>query len=107
IEGEPFTEYCTKFAPQAAVKEFTDAKTWYPGLENREDGLYFRFRDGSVVVPSKGDQPYSTRVVNADGSPAKDLYGQSVNGFVLGSGNPGDEKKQLGVQMKLIAPLPG
>ncbi|WP_248962708.1 immune inhibitor A domain-containing protein [Sphaerisporangium perillae] len=107
LEGEPFTEYCTQFAPQAGVKTFTDAKTWYPGLESRETGLFYRFRDGSVVVPSKGDQPYSVRVVNADGSPATDLYGETINGFTLGSGNPGDEGKQLGVQIKLVAPLPG
>ncbi|MCW2879610.1 MAG: family metalloprotease domain protein [Sphaerisporangium sp.] len=107
IEGESFIEYCTKFAPQDGIKTFTDAKTWYPGLESREDGLYYRFRDASVVVPSKGDQPYSLRVVNPDGTPATDLYGQSVNGFTLGSGNPGDEGKQLGTQIKLIAPLPG
>jgi immune inhibitor A len=107
IEGEPFTSYCTQFKPQDGVKAFTDAKTWYPGFENRADGLYYRFRDGSVVVPSKGNQQYSVRVVNADGTPATDLYGESLNGFTLGSGNPGDEGEQLGVQIKLIAPLPG
>ncbi|GAA3799518.1 hypothetical protein GCM10022226_18700 [Sphaerisporangium flaviroseum] len=107
IEGEAFTEYCTQFAPQDPVKTFTDAKTWYPGLESREDGLYYRLRDASTVVPSKGNQPYSVRVVNPDGTPATDLYGETVNGFTLGSGNPGDEGKQLGVQLKLITPLPG
>ncbi|MEU8271887.1 immune inhibitor A domain-containing protein [Sphaerisporangium sp. NPDC049002] len=107
IEGAPFTEYCTKFAPQNPVTAFTDARTWYPGLESRADGLYYRNRDASVVVPSKDNQPYSLRVVNADGTPATDLYGEDVNGFTLGSGNPGDEGKQLGVQIKLIAPLPG
>ncbi|GII83163.1 protease [Sphaerisporangium siamense] len=107
IEGAAFTEYCTQFKPQNPVTSFTDAKGWYPGLENREDGLYYRFRDGSVVVPSKGNQQYSLRVVNPDGTPATDLYGESVNGFTLGSGNPGDEGKQAGVKIQLIAPLPG
>ncbi len=107
IEGAPFTQYCTQFGGQAGVKTFTDAKTWYPGFENREDGLYYRFRDASVVVPSKGNQQYSSRIVNPDGSPATDLYGETLNGFTLGSGNPGDEGKQLGVQIKLLAPLPG
>ncbi|MDH2424066.1 immune inhibitor A domain-containing protein [Sphaerisporangium sp. TRM90804] len=107
LEGAPFTQYCTQFSPQNPVKDFTDAKTWYPGLESREDGLYYRLRDASVVVPSKGNQQYSVRVVNPDGSPATDLYGETVNGFTLGTGNPGDEGKQLGTKIKLVTPLPG
>ncbi len=104
--AEPFVEYCSSFPAQNPVKEFTDAKTWYPGLENRPDGLYFRLRDASVVVPSKDNQAYTARIVNPDGSPATDLYGENVNGFVLGTGNPGDEGKQYGVKLKLISPLP-
>ncbi|WP_308170151.1 immune inhibitor A domain-containing protein [Acrocarpospora catenulata] len=104
--GEPFSMYCTDFPAQNPVKEFTDAKTWYPGLEFRNGGLFYRYRDGSVVVPSRGNQPYSTRIVNPDGSPATELYGEDVNGFLLGSGNPGDEGKAAGVQIKLLSPLP-
>jgi immune inhibitor A len=91
------------------VPEFTDAKTWYPGFETHGDGsLFYRDFDASVVVPSKGDQPYSTRVVNANGSPATELYGLDMgNGHVLGSGNPGDEGKALGVKLRLLTPLPG
>ncbi|GII78630.1 protease [Sphaerisporangium rufum] len=107
IEGEPFTEYCTRFGGQDPVKAFTDAKGWYPGLELRDDGLYFRNRDASVVVPSKNNEPYSVRVVHADGSPATEAYGEDVDGFTLGTGNPADAGKQLGTQVKLIAPLPG
>ncbi|WP_283136967.1 immune inhibitor A domain-containing protein [Rhizohabitans arisaemae] len=103
--GEPFSEYCTDFGRLPAVKEFTDAKTWYPGLESRPDGLYYRFRDASVVIPAKGNQDYSTRIVNPDGSPATELYGQVVGGHVLGSGNPGDEGKAWGVKIKLITPF--
>ncbi|GAB3900847.1 immune inhibitor A domain-containing protein [Microbispora bryophytorum] len=107
IEGEPFTEYCTSFGKQAAVKSFTDAKGWYPGLEIHDDGsLYYRQRDSSAVVPSKNNQPYSTRIVHADGTPATELYGTDIGGPILGTGNPGDEGKQLGVQIKLISPLP-
>ena len=74
--NEPFSEYCTKVPALKGVPEFTDAKTWYPGFETRGDGsLFYRDFDASMVVPSKGDQPYSTRVVNADGSPATELYG--------------------------------
>ncbi|MEU9883965.1 M6 family metalloprotease domain-containing protein [Sphaerisporangium sp. NPDC051011] len=107
IEGAAFTEYCTQFQPQNPVATFTDAKGWYPGLESRDTGLFYRFRDGSAVVPSKNNEPYSLRVVNPDGTPATDLYGEDINGFTLGSGNPGDEGKQLGVKIQLLAPLPG
>ncbi|QYC43361.1 Immune inhibitor A precursor [Nonomuraea coxensis DSM 45129] len=105
--GEPFSAYCTDFPAQKGVTTFTDAKTWYPGIELLNGGLAYRDFDASAVVPSKGDQTYSTRVVHADGTPAPELYGQVAAGSVLGTGNPGDEGKALGVQFKLISPLPG
>ncbi|MEO3869335.1 immune inhibitor A domain-containing protein [Nonomuraea sp. B12E4] len=104
---EPFSAYCTKFPAQKGVSAFTDAKTWFPGIELIDGGLYYRDFDASVVVPAKGDQSYSTRVVHQDGTPAPELYGQVAAGSVLGTGNPGDEGKALGVQFKLVSPLPG
>ncbi|MFC4014521.1 immune inhibitor A domain-containing protein [Nonomuraea purpurea] len=104
---EPFSEYCTDFPAQKGVSAFTDAKTWVPGIEEIDGALYYRDFDASTVVPSKGDQAYSTRVVNKDGTPASQRYGQVVAGSVLGTGNPGDEGKALGVQFKLVSPLPG
>ncbi|HEX4815874.1 MAG TPA: immune inhibitor A domain-containing protein [Nonomuraea sp.] len=106
-EDEPFSAYCTDLPAQNGVKTFTDAKTWYPGVEAIGTGLFFRDFDASAVVPSKGDQAYSTRVVHQDGTPATELYGRTVAGSVLGTGNPGDEGKALGVQLKLVSPLPG
>ncbi|WP_328808268.1 immune inhibitor A domain-containing protein [Nonomuraea antri] len=105
--NEPFSEYCTQLPAQKGVPHFTDAKTWYPGIEIIDGAPGYRDFDASVVVPSKGDQAYSTRVVNQDGTPATDWYGQIINGSVLGTGNPGDEGKALGVQFKLVSPLPG
>ncbi|MEU1387579.1 MULTISPECIES: immune inhibitor A domain-containing protein [unclassified Nonomuraea] len=105
---EPFSEYCTNVPALKGVPNFTDAKTWVPGFELQNGSLYYRDFDASTVVPSKGDQPYSTRVVHLDGTPATELYGTDLgNGHVAGSGNPGDEGKALGVQFKLISPLPG
>ncbi|MFD0664897.1 immune inhibitor A domain-containing protein [Thermocatellispora tengchongensis] len=105
---EPFSEYCTKFPALKGVSAFTDAKTWYPGFELLNGALGYRDFDASVVVPSKGDQIYSTRVVHADGTPATELYGEEIGGgHYLGTGNPGDEGKALGVQLKLLTPLPG
>ena len=47
---------------------------------------------------------YSTRVVNPDGSPATSLYGRTIAGGTirLGSGNPGDEGKALGVKLGIV-----
>ncbi|RSN10703.1 protease [Nonomuraea sp. WAC 01424] len=105
---EPFSEYCTNVPALKGVSAFTDAKTWVPGFELQNGSLYYRDFDASTVVPSKGDQPYSTRVVHLDGTPATELYGTDLgDGNVAGSGNPGDEGKALGVQFKLITPLPG
>ena len=86
-----FNEACTDFAAQAPVKSFTDDQGWVAGLEVRGGDLYPRLRDGSVVVPSVGGAPYSTRVVNPDGTPATDLYGHDIPGVTtLGTGNPAD-----------------
>ncbi|MEU8318520.1 immune inhibitor A domain-containing protein [Nonomuraea sp. NPDC048881] len=105
---EPFSEYCTNIPALRGVSSFTDAKTWVPGFELQNGSLYYRDFDASAVVPSKGDQPYSTRVVHLDGTPATELYGTDLgDGHVAGSGNPGDEGKALGVQFKLISQLPG
>ena len=100
--AEPFSKYCTEFGTQSGVSTFTDTKTWYPGLEVREDGLYFRDIDASVVVPSQGHQQYSTRVVNPDGSPATEMYGQKIAGHVLGSGNPADAGVAYGTKLRVI-----
>ena len=104
VVASPTDEYCTAYGNQGAVSKFNDAKGYYPGLEyDPAFGLYFRDTDASVVIPSRGNQMYSTRIVHPDGSPATELYGASVLGgkFVLGSGNPGDEGKQYGVRFEL------
>ena len=95
-------EVCNTFAPQPAVSTFTDAKTWYPGLEIRGSQLFFRDIDASVVVPSKGNAPYTTRIVNPDGSAATGLYGADIGIGVLGSGNPGDANVAYGVVVKVL-----
>jgi immune inhibitor A len=92
VVTEPFSEYCTSFGAQAAVNSFTDDKTWYPGVEVRGSDLFFRDIDASVVVPSTLNQPYSTRVVDADGNLLTDLFGLDLgSNIVLGSGNPADD----------------
>ncbi|MFC7714758.1 hypothetical protein [Nonomuraea recticatena] len=104
LEGEPFTEHCASYPALKGVPAFTDAKTWYPGLDLVEGSLDYRDFDASVVIPAKG--PYTTRVVDEDGRPATELYGTELaGGHVLGSGDPGGQA--LGVRFSLLTPLPG
>ncbi|MGB3733208.1 immune inhibitor A domain-containing protein [Microbacterium sp.] len=85
-----YNEACTTLTPQAAVPTFTDDKGWVAGLEFRDGSLYNRLRDSSVVVPSVNGAPYTTRIVNPDGTPATDLYGLDFGAGITGTGNPAD-----------------
>ncbi len=56
-------------------------RRWYPGLEYRPDldpeaPLFFRDVDASVVVPSRGNEIYSTRIVDGNGRLLRDLFGE-------------------------------
>ncbi|MFC7490599.1 MULTISPECIES: immune inhibitor A domain-containing protein [unclassified Knoellia] len=90
-------EACNTFGTQAPVKSFTDNKGWYPGIEIRGESLFYRDADASTVVPSLGNAPYSTRVVDANGKPLPQYYGLDI-GLVtpLGTGNPADDGVGLG-----------
>ncbi|MFI6331663.1 immune inhibitor A domain-containing protein [Micromonospora chersina] len=101
--NEPYSEYCTNFAAQAPVPAFSDAKGWYPGIEIRNGSAYARDNDASVVVPSRGNAKYTTRVTNPDGSPATAYYGATLGGgaIVLGTGNPGDAGVAYGVTITI------
>ncbi|WP_245718676.1 immune inhibitor A domain-containing protein [Micromonospora rhizosphaerae] len=104
--GEPYSEYCTSFASLPGVPAFTDAKGWYPGLEvrtvNGQQRLYARDADASVVIPSQGNAPYTTRITNPDGTPATGLYGTDLGFTVLGSGDPGDQNVAYGVTITIL-----
>jgi hypothetical protein len=100
VAGEdPFDYWCTHFGSRPGKTHFTDAHGWYPGLEYRpdlddpndpDDGpLFFRDIDASVVIPSEGNKPYSTRIVNENGITLNDLFGVDLgSNIVLGNGNP-------------------
>ncbi|WCN81930.1 immune inhibitor A domain-containing protein [Micromonospora sp. LH3U1] len=98
---EPYSAYCTKFKGLPPVKSFTDAKGWYPGIEMRDGAAYARDNDASVVLPSRNNAPYTTRVTHPDGSPAPEFYGVTLGGgaIVLGTGNPGDQGVNYGVSL--------
>jgi len=89
---EPYSEYCTDVPALPAVSTFTDDKTWYPGLEIRGSRLFYRDIDASTVVPSRGNAPYSTRVVDADGNLLPQFFGLDLGiNSLLGTGNPADD----------------
>ncbi|HEX6684575.1 MAG TPA: immune inhibitor A domain-containing protein [Candidatus Limnocylindrales bacterium] len=105
--GEPFSEYCTDFGSQPGISKFTDAQGWFPGIEVRGSSLFARDVDASVVIPSRGHAPYTTRVVNPDGTPRPDLYGLDLGFTVLGTGNPGDAGVSYGVSVEILLVIPG
>jgi immune inhibitor A len=103
LPAEPFSEYCTDFGPQDPVSLFTDELGWYPGIEYRGASPFFRDVDASVVVPSVGNEPYSTRVVDANGNPLPQRYGENDLGLPspLGTGNPADDDVAFGVSIEV------
>jgi immune inhibitor A len=91
------------FTPLPAVSHFNDSLGYYPGLRYRfaDGGLYFWDAAASLVVPAKGN--YTTRITWADKTPATYLYGWNpYNDTILGSGNPGDNGVQYGVNLEVI-----
>lgn len=101
--GEPYSEYCTDFGAQPGVSTFSDATGWVPGLEFRPgQGYFWRDIDASVVIPSKDNAPYTTRIVNPDGTPASDHYGLNFGFTVTGSGKPGDQDVSYGVTITIL-----
>ncbi|WDZ86360.1 immune inhibitor A domain-containing protein [Micromonospora cathayae] len=105
--GEPFSEYCTSFPAQPAVKGFTDARGWVPGIEVRNGSqLFARDSDASVVLPSRGNAAYTTRAVNPDGTPATGVYGTDLGFTILGTGNPGDLGVNYGVKLTIKRAAP-
>jgi immune inhibitor A len=101
-EGEPYSQYCTSFLAQPAVPTFTDAKGWYPGFELRGSSLFARDVDASVVLPSAGNAPYTTRIVNPSGNLIPGLFGFNLGFTILGTGNPGDAGVAYGVTISVV-----
>jgi immune inhibitor A len=91
------------------VTKFSDAQGYYAGLYAGSPCAAGRFcfanTESSVVVPARG--PYSTKITHFDGSPYPELYGSTVKGggntFKLGTGNPGDDNVQYGVNVELLS----
>ncbi|HEX2981117.1 MAG TPA: M6 family metalloprotease domain-containing protein [Anaerolineaceae bacterium] len=90
------------FAAEPAVSQFHDSVGYYPGIAYSDitGGLYFWDTDSSLAVPAKA--PYTTRITDLNNDPLYDLYGATVAGSVLGSGNPGDAAAQYGLHLGII-----
>jgi uncharacterized repeat protein (TIGR01451 family) len=89
------------FEPQKPVSQFHDSLGYYPGYWFLPPGsAVFWQREASAVVPAKGN--YSTKITNADQTPATDLYGMPFNGSVLGTGDPRDDGVQYGVNIAVL-----
>jgi hypothetical protein len=88
---------------EAPIAAFHDSYGYYPGLfySPETDFVYFNKFDSSVVLPAKG--PYSTRITDTDGALLTDLFGATVNGFPLGTGNPGDDHVHYGLHVQVTA----
>ena len=86
----PHAELCTSFGRQSPVKTFTDDKGWVPGFALNEvtGQLYYRDRDASTVVPSVGNQQYSTPLYDLEGNRLPAYDGEDIGLGPFGSGNP-------------------
>ena len=73
-----------------------------PGLFYSPDTgfVYFWDEGSSAVLPAKGD--YSTPITTVDGDPFVALYGATVGGFPLGTGNPGDDHVHYGLHAEVL-----
>jgi immune inhibitor A len=101
-------EACNAFSAQSAVASFTDDKTWYPGMEIRGSRIFYRDPDASTVVPSRGNAPYSVRVVDADGNPLPQYYGLDIGlATPLGTGNPADDGVGYGTTVTVAKAMAG
>lgn len=91
------------FDPLPGVAQFHDSLGYYPGLRFRpaNNGLYFWDAPASLVVPAKDN--YTTKITDADKNPLYDLYGVDLGDTILGSGNPGDDGVQYGLNLAVLA----
>jgi immune inhibitor A len=88
--------------PRPAVSQFHDSLGYYPGLWYRPatGGIYYWQRDASAVVPAMDD--YTIKITDLNKNPFTALYGATVNGFELGTGNPGDSGVQFGLHIAVV-----
>lgn len=96
----PFT-----YTAKPAVTKFNDAKGYYPGFYYGSPCavgyVCYTNRYGSAVIPAR--DKYSLGITSFAGNPIYGLYGISWAPSWLGSGNPGDDNVQHGVNIDLLS----
>jgi immune inhibitor A len=90
------------FESLPAVSQFNDALGYYPGLRFRESNgrMYFWDSVASLAVPATGS--YTTKITWGDKTPLTDFYGYDLGDTILGSGNPGDDLVQFGLNIAVV-----
>ncbi len=84
-----------------AVTQFNDTLGYYVGFYLELPYLYYSSnRDSSAVIPAR--DLYSTRIRYFDETPVYWLYGYPWAPSWFGSGNPGDDNVQLGVNIEIL-----
>jgi len=100
VTGGPFP-----FVSKAAVPSFNDALGYYAGYFYGDPCpagyVCYSNRDGSAVIPARGN--YSVRFTDYYGNPIYELYGYPWSPSWFGSGNPGDDMVQYGVNIELLS----
>ncbi len=108
-----FVTFTLNYPSKPAVTTFNDAKGYYAGYywgEPCDPGYICEHdADGSAVIPAR--DLYSVRLTdffgNRLGPDDEWLYGIPWGPSWLGSGNPGDDNVQFGINIELIAQDPG
>jgi immune inhibitor A len=93
------------YPSKPAVTKFNDALGYYAGYyfgaPCQAGYVCLAERDGSAVIPARG--LYSTRFTNFAGNPLYGFYGYPWAPSWFGSGNPGDDNVQFGVNIELLS----
>jgi hypothetical protein len=93
------------YAAKPAVTSFNDTLGYYGGYYYGDPcpagSVCWVEQDGSAVIPARG--LYSTRISDFDYQPIYGFYGYPWAPSWLGSGNPGDDNVQYGVNIDLVS----
>jgi immune inhibitor A len=92
------------YPSKPGITSFNDRQGYYAGYYFGDPcpAGYVCYADhyGSAVIPAQ--DPYSVRITDFHGNPITDFYGIEWPPSWLGSGNPGDDDVQFGVNFDLI-----
>lgn len=86
------------FGPRPGINQFHDSLGYYPGFFwNGGQYIYLWDLDASCVIPAQDN--YTTKITDMNYNPLYPFYGIDIGVTVLGSGNPGDDDVQFGLNM--------